>query len=415
MCRHRVFAASLVLDLKEKCFPMSVIHSLRRKRSHLTSRFFARFWRGTEASFTQGNRLSLLRTGPEFFTDLYAALETATSSICLEFYIVREDATGRRLAECLCRAVERGVKVYFLYDYLGSFDTPAGFFRALEANGIRCAAFNPPPFRRGLRWFDRRDHRKIVVIDGRIAYAGGLNIGDEYAGVVENSRPWRDLGMRLEGPAARELAQLFRDNWQEETETLPAQGSLPDPSAEGADAVAIVNGGPHHNRSRIRAAFLLGIADASESLRIETPYFVPGPRFVRAMLRAARRGVRVQLILPALSDVPLVRLVNRSSYATLLKGGIEVYEREGTILHAKVMLIDSDWAVIGSANLDQRSFHRNYEVSVIVASAEFGRQVEALLTEELACSRPIVLSEHEQRGWRIRLLERLLAPLSWFL
>ena len=155
--------------------------------------------------------------------------------------------------------------------------------------------------------------------------------------------------------------------------------------------MAIVNGGPHHNRSRIRAAFLLGMASAGASIRIETPYFLPGPRFIRAMLRAVRRGVTVEIILPARSDVPLVRLVNRSYYAALLKGGIKVYEREGTILHAKVMLIDSSWAVVGSANLDQRSFHRNYEVSVIVASPEFGRQVEELFSAELACSRPILL------------------------
>ena len=157
------------------------------------------------------------------------------------------------------------------------------------------------------------------------------------------------------------------------------------------------------------------MASAGASIRIETPYFVPGPRFIRAMLRAVRRGVVVEIILPAHSDVPLVRLVNRSYYAALLKGGIKVFEREGAILHAKVMLIDSSWAVVGSANLDQRSFHRNYEVSVIVASAEFGRQVEELFSAELSCSRPIALSEHERRRWLTRWLEWLLLPLNWFL
>jgi cardiolipin synthase len=227
------------------------------------------------------------------------------------------------------------------------------------------------------------------------------------------------MGLRLEGPAARELHQLFAENWQEATALLSLPSICSSVPVAGDAAVAIVSGGPHHNRSRIHAAFLLGMASAATSIRIETPYFVPGPRFIRAMLRAARRGVAVEIILPARSDVPLVRLVNRSYYAALLEGGVRVYEREGSILHAKVMLIDRSWAVIGSANLDQRSFHRNYEVSVIVASAEFGQQVEELFSAELAASRVIQLAEHERRSWLVRWLVRwlewLLLPLNWFL
>lgn len=393
---------------------MSLIRSPHKIPLRLSHPFFARFRRGTAANFSTGNRIVLLRSGSDFFLDLFAALEAATTSICLEFYIVRADQTGRQLAAILQRAVQRGVKVELLYDYIGSFDTPASFFSALEEHGIRCAAFNPPPFRKGLSWFDKRDHRKIAVIDCCLAYAGGLNIGDEYAG-IDAARSWQDMGLRLEGPAARELHQLFAENWQEAA-ALPslAHACSPAPVA-GAAAVAIVSGGPHHNRSRIRAAFLLGMASAGASIRIETPYFVPGPRFIRAMLRAVRRGVAVEIILPARSDVPLVRLVNRSYYTILIKGGVKVFERDGAILHAKLMLIDRSWAVVGSANLDQRSFHRNYEVSVIVASREFGSQVEELLTAELACSRLIVLAEHERRGWLVRGLEWLLLPLNWFL
>jgi cardiolipin synthase A/B len=393
---------------------MSLLRSPHKIPLHLTRRFFARFRRSTEANFSSGNRMVLLRSGTEFFLDLFVALEEAATFICLEFYIIRADQTGRQLAAILQRAVQRGVKVELLYDYIGSFDTPASFFSALEEHGIRCAAFNPPPFRKGLSWFDKRDHRKIAVIDCRLAYVGGLNIGDEYAG-IDTARSWQDMGLCLEGPAAGELHQLFAENWQEASGllSLPCRCS-PAPVA-GDASVAIVSGGPHHNRSRIRATFLLGMACAGASIRIETPYFVPGPRFIRAMLRAVRRGVEVEIILPARSDVPLVRLVNRSYYAALLKGGIKVFEREGAILHAKVMLIDSSWAVVGSANLDQRSFHRNYEVSVIVASPEFGRQVEELFSAELACSRPILLLEHERRHWLIRWLEWLLLPLNWFL
>ncbi|MDZ4183949.1 MAG: phospholipase D-like domain-containing protein [Desulfuromonadales bacterium] len=394
---------------------MSLIRPPPQGPLNLTSRFFARFRRSIDASFSLGNHAVLLRSGREFFAELFAAIDAATTSICLEFYIVRADRTGGMLAAGLKRAVQRGVRVEFLYDYIGSFDTPASFFTSLEQDGIRCVAFNPPPFRNGLSWFDKRDHRKIAIIDCRLAFAGGLNIGDEYAG-DDPLRSWRDMGLRLEGPAAQELHLLFMENWQAASEHLPFSCSCSlTSSADGDAAVAIVSGGPHHNRSRIRDTFLLGMASAGSSIRIETPYFVPGPRFLRALLRAARRGVTVEIILPARSDVPLLRLVNRSYYAVLLKGGVKVYERQGAILHAKVMLIDSSWAVIGSANLDQRSFHRNYEVSVIVACPEFGGQVEELFAAELSASQPIILSEHERRSWLIRGLEWLLLPLNWFL
>ena len=394
---------------------MSLIRPLPQEPLYLTRRFFVRFRRSTEASFSTGNRVVLLRSGSDFFADLFAALEQATTLISLEFYIIRADRTGRQLAAILQRAVQRGVKVELLYDYIGSFDTSASFFSTLEQSGIHCVAFNPPPFRKGISWFDKRDHRKIAVIDCSLAYVGGLNIGDEYAG-IDSARRWQDMGLCLQGPAALELQQLFAENWQEASGLFPLPYPCPPlSSGEGDASVAIVNGGPHHNRSRIRDAFLLGMAGARVSIRIETPYFLPGLRFIRAMLRAARRGVAVEIILPAHSDVPLVRLINRSYYSVLLKGGVKVFEREGVILHAKVMLIDSSWAVVGSANLDQRSFHRNYEVSVIVASPEFGRQVEELFSAELACSRPILLAEHERRSWLIRGLEWLLQPLNWFL
>lgn len=394
---------------------MSLIRPLRRYRRPFGVRLIDRFRRSTAAEFTRGNSLALLRSGSEFFAELFTALEGAKRSIYLEFYIIHDDGTGGRLADILKRAAIRGVEVCILYDYIGCFDTPASYFRSLETSGVRCVPFNPPPFRNGISWFDKRDHRKIVIIDNRLAFAGGVNIGDEYAG-GEESIHWRDVGIRIEGRAVGDLHALFRESWQGES-SLPLASSLPGEFAAsaGADDVAIVSGSPHHNRSRIRAVFRMAIAAATERIMIQTPYFVPGPRFIRAMLRAVRRGVRVQLILPARSDIPVARLVNRSSYATLIKGGIEVFEREEAILHAKVMLIDGHWSVVGSANLDQRSFHRNYEVNIIVASQEFGRQVEEMFAHDLACSRRISLEEHESRGVMVRLMERLMAPVSWFL
>jgi cardiolipin synthase len=396
---------------------MSLIRRKRKHRFLRTPRFFHIFRRNTEATFSPGNRVELFDHGGKFFPAMLQACQDAQCHIELEFYIIRDDCTGCSLAEALLSAVERGVEVHLLYDYIGCFDTPTSYFKRLERGGVKCLSFNPPPFRRGIAWFDKRDHRKVAIFDGKTAFAGGINIADEYAGFGESFKRWRDVGVRIDGPAAGELQKLFRASWEEEGGAVPPgwKEEVPPSPAAGDAAVLIVNGGPHHNRSFIRSAFRMAIAGATDSIKIVNPYFVPGPRVVRSLLRAAGRGVRVQLILPAKNDIPLVRLVSRSYYAPLLRGGIEIFERQGTVLHAKVMLIDDDWAVIGSANLDQRSFHRNYEVNVIVDSPAFGRQVAEMFDGDLARSRRIGIEEHERRGWFVRLMERFCSPVSWFL
>jgi cardiolipin synthase A/B len=397
---------------------MSLMRHKRKYRSFHSPRFFRFFRRNTEAIISRGNRVELFRQGGEFLPALFRSLQEAERFIALEFYIIRDDCTGCAFSEALFVAAERGVKVLLLYDYVGCFETPGSFFRRLEQKGVRCLPFNPPPFKKGIAWYDKRDHRKMAVIDGRTAFIGGLNIGDEYAGYGESPERWRDMGIRIDGPAAGELEQLFLHSWQEEGGTAidgTFRGEVAAVEGEKGDEVMIVSGGPHHNRSLIRSAFRMAIAGASEEIKILNPYFLPGPRLLRSLLRAAGRGVRVQLVLPAKSDVPIVRLLSRGSYSVLLKGGIEIFERQGTILHAKVMLIDDCWTVIGSANLDQRSFHRNYEVNVIVDSTEFGREVAAMFAEDLSRSRRVVLAEHERRGTFVRMLERLCSSVSWFL
>ena len=396
---------------------MSLIRRKRKYRFLRTPRFLQIFRRNARTSFSRGNRVELFDQGGRFFPAMLQACREAQSHIHLEFYIIRDDCMGCTFAEALLNAVERGVEVYLIYDYMGCFDTPGSYFKRLEKGGVKCLPFNPPSFRRGVAWFDKRDHRKMAIIDGKSAFVGGINIGNEYAGFGDSLKQWRDAGMRIDGPAVNELEQLFRGSWADEGGIVRPGWADEYPSvADAGDAeVLIVAGGPHHNRSLIRSAFRMAIAGASESVKIVNPYFVPGPRVVRSLLRAAGRGVRVQLILPAKNDVALVRLVSRSYYAPLLKAGIEIFEREGTVLHAKVMLIDDSWAVIGSANLDQRSFHRNYEVNVIVDSPAFGRQVAEMFGEDLAKSRRIKIEEHERRGWVVRLLERCCAAVSWFL
>ena len=223
----------------------------------------------------------------------------------------------------------------------------------------------------------------------------------------------------IRGEAVGELEAIFHETWNGERDESAVQVVTERPrhsgSKNGEAAVNIISGGPRQRRFYIREAFQVNIASAAEEILIATPYFVPGPRIIRSLLRAVRRGVRVRLLLPARSDVPLVLLLGRSSYATLLKGGVEIYELEREILHAKVMLIDGERTVIGSANLDQRSFHRNYEINCLVDNIQFGGQIRELLLEEIDGSRSVELDVHERRGPLIRFMERVVSLFGWFL
>ena len=384
--------------------PGGALHSLRSLlRSH----------RPQQAIHTRANRATLYAHGGDFFPALFAAMEAAANAIRAEFYIVRADATGDRFARALMDAAGRGVDVALIYDTVGCFDTSASYFRRLEAAGVRCLAFNPPTFRR-LHWLDVRNHRKVAVIDGRTAFLGGINVGDEYAGFGESMTRWRDVGARLDGPAAAELDAIFRKTWARETgdELAPCTAL---PADDGDAEVTLINGTPRQTRSAILRSFSLTMTDARHSIRIVTPYFVPGPRILRALLRAVQNGVQVQLMLPSVSDLPLVQVASRAWLRPLLQAGVEVYQRQGTILHAKVMLIDEAWATIGSANLDQRSFHRNYELNAVIDSHVFGAQVQRMFTDDLDRSRQLVLDEYERAGWLVRLLAWLLTPLGRFL
>ncbi|MBE0557185.1 MAG: cardiolipin synthase B, partial [Proteobacteria bacterium] len=260
------------------------------------------------------NRVEFFPEGAAMFRVLHAAIRLARRFILVEYYMIRSDRTGAAFAAELADAVRRGVRVWLIYDYVGSIDTAASFFDGMAQQGIELIPFNVPSLRRGFHWFDRRSHRKMTIIDGTHAFLGGFNIGDEYSGLAEGPRRFHDVGFSIAGSAVGELARLFSVTWlMERGETLvlpPAEtGQDLRVAGSGRGNVAIVSGGPHQTRSAIRGAFLAGIASAAEDIVIVTPYFVPGLRMMRSLMRAARRGVRVRLLLPARSDVPLVQLL----------------------------------------------------------------------------------------------------------
>ncbi|NLX18193.1 MAG: cardiolipin synthase B [Desulfobulbus sp.] len=353
------------------------------------------------------NRVVLLPHGGDFFPALFQDLNKAVTSICAEYYLIKDDHTGRTFAQRLVEAARRGVHVSLIYDAIGCFDTPASFFRRLEDQGVHCLIFNRPAVSR-LHWLDLRNHRKMTIIDGSTAFLGGLNIGDEYSGFGDSLERWRDVGMRMDGPAAAELQRLFWQTWEQEGGPSVVRPDHAPPGPAGEANVIIVNGSPHHNRPLIRNSFRLAMAGAVHRIRIMTPYFLPGPRVVRSLLRAVNRGAKVQVILPSISDVPIVQKFSRAYLEPLLKAGVEIYSRQGTILHAKVMLIDEHWVTLGSANLDYRSFYRNFEMNVIIDNHAFGTQVSDLIDEEVEKSTRVTLDN----GIRLTRLEQI---LRWLL
>jgi cardiolipin synthase A/B len=379
-------------------------------------RLHRRSGEGMSRTFPAGP-LEFIPDGPHFFQCLFDALDTAHSSICLEYYCIHADQTGLKLAEILSSACLRGVRVYLIYDYIGCLDTPESFFRSLRQHGVRCIAFNPLSFRRGIHWFDRRDHRKLAIIDGTVAFLGGRNIGNEYAGVTGNLPLFNDVGLTLSGPAVAYLSYLFSEVWLMEKGEPPGLDpeQLVPGSTDSTASITLINGGPHQRRSVIRSAFRVAMATAERELLIANPYFLPGPLILRSLLRASRRGVHIRLLLPAESDVPIVRLLSRGTYEQLLRAGIEIYEMQEQILHAKLMLVDGVRTVIGSANMDQRSFHRNYEINAHIHCPSFGSQVRTHLLSDFFHARRITLDEHHRRGLSERFMEWLLRPISWFL
>ncbi len=398
---------------------MSGLHNSKR-----FARIFRHLHRQTPENLPEtyhADQLTFISEGHKFFSLLFDTIAASRQYICIEYYKISADKTGLRLAEMILDARKRGVDVYLIYDYFGSLDTPDSYFKKLKQNGVNVLVFNPPSFRRGINWFDLRDHRKLTIIDGKTAFLGGRNIGDDYAGTPETLPLFHDVGFSISGAAVERLTELFSEVWLMEKGEKPyfkpftpnQEDSCPVDKPESV--ISLVSGGPHHKRSRIRSAFRVAMATASTELLIANPYFLPGPLILRSLLRSARRGVTVRLLLPARSDVPLVRLLSRSTFDQLLKAGIQIYEMQNQILHAKLMVIDGVRTVIGSANMDYRSFNRNYEINAHIRSVSFGEQVHRHIEKAFSEAHEVKLADHIRRGVIAKLLERLLRPLRWFL
>lgn len=377
-----------------------------------------------------GNEVRLLFDGPSTMAEMAKAITAARNSINLETYVFDQDEQGNRFADLLILKQQEGVVVNVIYDSVGTINVPQAFFERMRAGGIQLIAFNPVnPFKlRGNSWrLNNRDHRKLLVVDGKVAFTGGVNISDTYA----NSSPfrarfdrrakdaadsgWRDTHLRIEGPAVSALQWVFVQAWLEQNaDKLRDADYFPPLAVEGDKVVRVLSSKPQGG-FEIYKAFLLAVQEAKKSIHITCAYFVPDEQTLLALAAAAQRGVSVQLVLPSVSDAGIVLQASRASYTQLLKAGVRIHELTHSVLHVKAAVVDGVWSTVGSTNIDKRSFVHNHELNVIVIGDAFGAQMESAFQEDLRNSVEVTLGAWQRRPMHVRLGEWLADLLSyWF-
>ncbi|GGE66873.1 cardiolipin synthase A [Streptosporangium jomthongense] len=364
--------------------------------------------------FTEGNRCTLLRDGEATFEALIKAMEQATSYILLEFYIVRSDKIGQRIKSILEHKLSEGVQVWFLYDDIGSFGLSRIYLRELEKAGARVASFGDGDIRRLRFQINFRNHRKLLVCDGKIGFVGGINLGDEYLGTAMDQEPWRDTHCRIEGPAVTGLQLAWLENWNWASNEFPVLDWSPEHRLPGDERVLVLPTGPADTWETCTLFFLNCINNARTRLWIASPYFVPDVQIVNALQLASLRGVDVRIIIPEKSDSRLVRLAAYSYLIQASHAGIGIYRYQPGFMHQKVVLVDNHYAAVGTANLDNRSMRLNFEITAINTSERFVSEVDAMLREDLAHCRRMTEQDYQGRSIVFRLTcraVRLLAPL----
>jgi cardiolipin synthase A/B len=367
---------------------------------------FARgMWRIAAADVSSGNTVRLLRDGPATFEAMLEAIADAKHLILFECYIYRSDEVGQQFADALIAAVQRGVKVQLLLDWIGVRGSSRAFFRNLRNAGVETAIFNPPGFRRWLGLVPR-DHRKLLVVDSTFGITGGVGVGREWTtGILKHHRArWRDTAVSIQGPAARDMELAFDHMWRRATRTerrgshrflrRPARGAHLDPAVATPALVGIIEGEPL--RLRVARAFQMQAISAERSIWIATAYFAPSVAEVEALNGAARDGVDVRILVPSRNDHPWVSLLARRYYRRLLMNGVRIWEWQGEMMHAKTSVVDGRWIRVGSTDFNILGVAINYELDAIIDDPTIGAEAEAMFLADLEGSREIKRPVHDE-------------------
>jgi cardiolipin synthase len=361
-----------------------------------------------------GNQARLLVDGPATFEAIMEAVGKARDTVNLDSYIFADDTMGRRFASILVQKQLDGVQVNVIYDGVGSLTTPNEFFQCMRHAGIYVVEFNPlDPLKSGVDWKPKnRDHRKLLIVDGKTVFTGGVNVSDVYVSRSfanpshKPMPPWRDTEVELTGPVARSFQQLFLSTWNRQGgPPLTNHDYFPHVVVTGDQLAYAIGSEAGAEPNPVYFTLVSVIRNAKRSVHITAAYFAPDPRLLGVLTDAARRGVDVTLVLPSVTDVWPVTYTGRSHYHDLLVAGVKIYERQNVLLHAKTAVIDGVWSTIGSTNLDWRSLSLNAEVNAVIVGRDFANQMEALFGSDLRQSRRITLDQWQHRPLTERIKE----------
>jgi len=371
----------------------------------------------TESPPTKGNKVTLLIDGPATYAAMFEAIRSAKDHINLETFIIEDDEIGRKFTDLLLRKQAEGVQVNIIYDSIGSYKTPESFFKRLRDGGIHVVEFSSVnPLKGHMEWLRiHPDHRKILVIDGKVAIAGGVNISNVYSGKLSGGEKakgeplsWRDTDVQIEGPAVAEFQKLFLDTWSKQKgPKLSERNYFPKMKEAGNALVRVVGSTPGSDNRITFIVYVAAIMFAEHSIHLTNAYFIPDDQILDAFTDAARRGVDVKIILPATSDSSLAVNAARHNYSELLKAGVKIYERRNAVLHAKTAVIDGIWSTVGSTNLDYWSLLSDDEVNAVVLDREFAVQMEHTFASDLGQSDQIQWDKWKERPLLQKIKEAL--------
>ena len=409
-------SAALVAELKRKSGDLDILDKQIALEQEIVG-----------SALVVGNKVTLLLDGPATYQAMFGAIRNAKDHINVESYIIEDGEVGQQFADLLIERQTQGVQVNLIYDSVGAFGTSKAYFDRLTQAGVKVLEFNPiNPLAAKQSWApNHRDHRKLLVVDGRTTILGGINIssvyssgsaGKEKEGPVDPASGWRDTDIQIDGPAAAEFQKLFIQTWNKQRgETLAPKNYFPMVAPQGKDIVRAIGSSPDDPYSLIYLTLISAITNAEKQVYITNAYFVPDPQLLKALLDAAGRGVDVRLILPSHSDSETVFHAGRSYYSELLEGGVKIYERRGAVLHSKTAIIDGVWSCVGSSNLDWRSALDNDEINSVILGREFAQQMLSAFAADIAASEPITPEGWGRRPlllrfkeWTARMFGRLL-------
>lgn len=362
---------------------------------------------------TSHNRCEVLSGAQEAYKSMLEAMERAQEHIHMEFYIFRDDGIGKQFQELMIRKVRQGVRVRLLCDGLGSHKLSRGFVNTLKNAGVQVYFFLPPLTALPDRRFNYRNHRKILVVDGLTGFTGGMNIGDDYLGKNPKMGYWRDTHLRLEGDAVYHLQYVFLKDWRLAAgDIISHPRFFPDHSCSGRDAVQIVASGPDAAIDATQEMYFASICAARQRIWMTSPYFIPDPAISRALKNAVLSGVDVRIIIPAKPDNKLVYYATLSYLENLQDAGVKFYRYTTGFMHAKVMIIDSLLATVGSANLDMRSFYSNFELTAVLLRPEIITELAEDFSRDLKHSEFIDPKKFRERSRNVKRIESLCQLLS---